>query len=101
MPDNDVLAHASNAVYGHLPRGRAEVKEVQSLKDELSAVSPSVEVVRMVYLFGSRLENNLRPTATSMSLAVHRARHERCRYWRALDGVGSRHHALVGHGWID
>jgi len=48
--------------------------EVETLKDELSTVLRSLEAVRMVYLFGSRVEKNVGPMSDfDMAILVDRA----------------------------
>jgi predicted nucleotidyltransferase len=48
--------------------------EAEALKDELSTILPSLEAVRMVYLFGSRVENNVGPMSDfDVAVLVDRA----------------------------
>jgi len=61
LPGNAVLAHARTLLPIHLGYGTLERMELEVLKDKLSTILPSLEGVRMVYLFGSRVENNLGP----------------------------------------
>ncbi len=54
--------------------GRLESMDAGALKDELSTILPSLEGVRMVYLFGSRVEGNLGPMSDiDVAVLVDRA----------------------------
>lgn len=54
--ENDVTLLRIRPGYGRLDRMEAE-----ALTDELPIVSPSLKGLRIVYLFGSRVANNLGP----------------------------------------
>jgi predicted nucleotidyltransferase len=54
--------------------GTLKPMEPEALKDELSTVLPSLKGVRMVYLFGSRVENNVGPMSDfDVAVLVDRA----------------------------
>lgn len=58
----------------HLGYGTLEPMEAEALKDELSTILPSLEGVRLVYLFGSRVDNNLGPMSDfDVAVLVDRA----------------------------
>jgi len=58
----------------HLGYGTLEPMQAEALKDELSTMVPSLEGVRLVYLFGSRVENKLGPMSDfDVAVLVDRA----------------------------
>ena len=58
----------------HLACGTLKHMETAMLKNELSTILPSLDGVRMVYLFGSRVENSVGPMSDfDVALLVDRA----------------------------
>ena len=81
LADLGLLGHISTSRFVHrtslqiyLGYGTLGSMEAEALKDELSTILPSLEAVRMVYLFGSRVENNVGPMSDfDVAVLVDRA----------------------------